>query len=63
MTEVSLRIITFSHYLAQSYPIFSLLKILKLHMLNSQILKLIYFFSNDSLQKQLDHFFPGKLSF
>ena len=47
---------TFSHYLAHSNLLFSSLKFLKLDdMVNSQILKLMHFFSNDNLPKQLDN--------
>ena len=46
-----------SHYLAHSNALLSLLKIVKPdHLVNSQIFKLICFFSNGNRPKQLDKF-------
>ena len=51
----------FSHYLAHFNPSFNSLKILKpSDMVNSQSLKLMYFFSNGNLPKKLRIFFEKK---
>ena len=53
----SLRLITFSHYLAHSNPLFRSRKFLKLDdMINSQILKFLHIFSNDKLRKKVQNY-------
>ena len=58
-----LRLMTFSHYLTHSTPLFNSLKIMKVgDLIKSQILKLTYFFFNDKLPVQLSNFFQKNMS-